>query len=129
VRLSIVGPVYPYRGGIAHYTMHLARKLIACGHEIQVISFYRQYPAWLYPGESDKDPSDNPMIVPAEYLLAPLLPWTWVKAARRIREFEPDIVVIQWWTTFWAPAFWLLAKWLRNRGLQVIYMIHNVLPN
>jgi len=129
MKITLVGPVYPYRGGIAHYTSHLAKKLIANGYQTQVISFRRQYPAWLYPGKSDKDPSAHPLTVPAKYLLDPFFPWTWWQTAQEIRAFAADIVVIQWWTTFWAPAFAVLSWMLRQKGIRVIFLIHNVLPH
>ena len=31
MKLILVGPVYPYRGGIAHYTTMLYRELVASG--------------------------------------------------------------------------------------------------
>ena len=129
MRVALIGPVYPYRGGIAHYTTRLARKLMETGHEVKVISFRRQYPAWLYPGESDKDPSATPLTVPAEYVLDPLYPWTWWQAVRAIDGFQPEVVALQWWTTFWAPALMGLGWMLRKKGLRPVFMIHNVLPH
>ena len=66
MKIGMVGPVTPYRGGIAHFTTLLAKKLIEAGHELQVISFKKQYPAWLYPGESDRDYSPGRERVDAE---------------------------------------------------------------
>ena len=128
VKVALVGPVHPYRGGIAHYTTMLARAL-AVKHETLVVSFRRQYPNWLYPGKTDRDPSREPLRVKAEYLLDPLYPWTWWSTANRIASFAPDVVVLQWWTTFWAPAFWVLAALLERRGRKVLFIIHNVLPH
>jgi glycosyltransferase involved in cell wall biosynthesis len=129
MKITITGPVYPYRGGIAHYTSHLAQKLVSIGHETQVISFKRQYPTWLYPGVSDKDPSAEPLSVSAEYLLDPIYPWTWLQTTKTIASFKPQIIAIQWWTTFWSPAFSMLSWMLKKKGMRVVYMIHNVLPH
>lgn len=129
MNITLVGPVYPYRGGIAHYTTLLARALQSSGHSVQVISFRRQYPAWLYPGSSDKDPSREPLQVNAEYLLDPIAPWTWHRTAHQIADSRPDLVVIMWWTTFWAGPFAFLRRSLQRKGLRVIFLIHNVLPH
>lgn len=129
MKVSIIGPVYPYRGGIAHYTTQLATALSEAGHTAQVVSFRRQYPGWLYPGQSDKDPSRRPLRVPAQYLLDPLYPWTWWQVERAIRRFDPSLVAFQWWTTFWAPTYITLASRLRRSGITILYLIHNVLPH
>ena len=128
MRVALIGPVYPFRGGIAHHTTMLARAL-ASTERVLVISFRRQYPRLLYPGRSDRDPSGEPLTVPAEYLLDAVNPLTWMRVARRIEQYSAEVVVIQWWTTFWAPAFAALARASVNRGLPLLYLIHNVLPH
>lgn len=128
MKVTIIGPVYPYRGGIAHYTSLLAQALSE-RHQIQIVSFKRQYPAWLYPGKTDKDPSLSPLLVDALYILDPFYPWTWWQAIRAIENFQPDLVVCQWWTTFWAPAFAFISFWLRSKGIALVFLIHNVFPH
>ena len=128
MKISMIGPVYPYRGGIAHYTTSLVTALKNAGHDVKTISFRRQYPAFLYPGESDKDPSVNPIRVEAEYLLDPIYPWTWRQAVRAILSSNSELVLLQWWTTFWAPAYAALAFQLKKK-VQVVYLVHNVLPH
>jgi len=129
MNITLVGPVYPYRGGIAHYNTLLARALKDHGHHTQVISFKRQYPNWLYPGRSDKDPSKHPLRVEAEFLLDPFYPWTWYQTAKRILQFHPDMVVIHWWTTFWAVPFAALSSFLKRKSILTVYLIHNVIPH
>jgi glycosyltransferase involved in cell wall biosynthesis len=128
-RLSLLGPVYPYRGGIAHHTSQLASTLQNAGHQVQVLSFSRQYPKWLFPGETDRDPSLHPQKVGAQFILDPLYPWTWNSTARRIAAFKPDAAIIPWWTTFYGPAYWSVAKLLKRKGVDVLFLIHNVLPH
>ena len=129
MKIVVIGPVYPYRGGIAHYTTQLSIKLMESGHETFVYSFLRQYPALLYPGKSDKDPSKPAGKLEANYTLDPLYPWTWTKTVDEIIKINPEVVLIPWWTTFWAPAFWSVVKLLTGKGITVIFLIHNVIPH
>jgi glycosyltransferase involved in cell wall biosynthesis len=130
MKFSLIGPVYPYRGGIAHYTTALATALHEAGHSAQIISFRRQYPAWLYPGKSDRDPSKSVIQLPAEYILDPFNPWSWYQASEAILREKPDLTVIQWWTTFWAPAYGTIVRQLRKQGNRTVsYLIHNTLPH
>jgi glycosyltransferase involved in cell wall biosynthesis len=106
----------------------LARALETC-YQVRVVSFRRQYPAWLYPGQSDKDPSAEPMKMKAEFILDPVYPWTWRTAALYIETIKPHAIIFQWWTTFWAPAFFALSTYFTHRKIPLIFLIHNVLPH
>ena len=129
MRLTLIGPVYPYRGGIAHFTTMLVKQLEKQGGKIQVISFRNQYPSWVYPGASDKDFGEGRAKVKAEYLLSLLNPITWFRTIRKIKAFNPEKVIVQWWVTLWAPAYWVLTRWLKRAGVNVTYVIHNTMPH
>ncbi len=128
-RIALIGPVYPFRGGISHYTSHLANHLVTEGYPVSVFSFRRQYPSWLYPGETDRDNSLHPIRSKAQFILDPLYPWTWAECFQRLRQDKPDLVVFPWWTTFWGVAFGYLLKRLRMNGINTAVLIHNVLPH
>lgn len=124
-RVVIVGPVFPYRAGIAYCTTRLARELgKTC--DVTILSFRRQYPKRFYPGGDDIDetlreqtPED------AEFVLDIANPWTWFRAARRLRRAAPDAVVLVWWIWIWALPYRLLTTWLPN-ATQVIVQAHNI---
>jgi len=131
VRVVLVGPVYPYRGGIAHYTTMLYRALRERGHDVLMVSFKRQYPRWLYPGKSDKDPSKKPLVVEdAKYWIDSLNPVTWLVTFWRMRAYRPDLLILPWWTTFWAFT-WIVLGALYRIFLRkpLVYICHNVLPH
>ncbi|MEM7131203.1 MAG: glycosyltransferase [Chloroflexota bacterium] len=131
MRFVLIGPVYPYRGGIAHYTTLFAQTLVERGHEIQLISFSRQYPSWLYPGSSDVDPSENQFTAQdPNYWLDSMNPLTWIQTFWRIRRFEPDVLILQWWTTFLAPLWMTLGFLFRlTTNCPLVFICHNVLPH
>ncbi len=131
MRIALVGPVYPYRGGIAHYTTMLCRALRERGHEVLLISFQRQYPQWLFPGRGDRDPSEKPLHAEdARYWIDSLNPLTWLATGWRIGRYRPEVVVLQWWTTFWTPAWLVLGSALRLLARRpLVFICHNVLPH
>jgi glycosyltransferase involved in cell wall biosynthesis len=104
MRIALVGPTYPIRGGIAHHTTSLAIEL-ARRHELTFLSFDGGYPRILFPGKTDRDPSLLPRRVPNEPILSGLRPLSWVRAGRRISEARPELIILPWWSPFWAPAF------------------------
>ncbi len=128
MRVALVGPVYPYRGGIAHYNALLARAL-AEHHEVRLFSYRRQYPRWLYPGRSDKDESKLALSFPAEFCLEPFWPPSWLHTCARIDRFAPELTIIHWWVPFWATCTGSVLRVLRRRGLRTVCICHNILPH
>ncbi|MBI2844730.1 MAG: glycosyltransferase [Armatimonadetes bacterium] len=128
MRITIIGPSYPFRGGIAHYTALLCTSM-STSHQVRLVSLSRQYPRLLFPGKTQTDDSAARIAVEgAEPLIDSMNPITWFRAARRIREFAPDLVVIQWWHPFFAPAFGTIAR-LCRRFSKVLFLCHNVIPH
>ena len=50
MRIALIGPAHPYKGGGAWHTTELARWLADAGHDVVLESWRHQYPAGLYPG-------------------------------------------------------------------------------
>jgi len=131
MRLVVIGPVWPYRGGIAQHTALLARALADHGHEVRLLTYRRLYPRWLFPGRTVIDPSTQPVAVAAEAIVAPLWPPSWRTAARAVRRADPDAVVVVWWVPFFAP-FVVGLRWLLGRSPRrppLVLLCHNVLPH
>ena len=120
----LLGPVSPYRGGISHYTESLydALKEVSNG---KLISFVRQYPKVLYPGESDKVEGVTHR-KDAVYSLDSNNPMTWFSTYKKIAAEKPDLVLINWWSIYWQPAFSWMARQLKRKGIRVAFICHNV---
>jgi len=130
MKFCVIGPTYPYRGGIAHYTTLLVQHLRK-EHEVLFISFKRQYPDWLFPGKSDKDPSKRPLTTEAEYLLDPINPLTWWDTIKRIQAWQPEIVIIPWWHWYFVPAWTVLSQQIKrlSSNPRLIFICHNMAPH
>ncbi len=116
VKLAIVGPVFPFRAGIAYCTTRLAEELHA-----DVISFSRQFPKRFYPGGDDIDPT-----LPragAAFIIDVVNPLTWLRAGWRLRRY--DAVILVWWVWIFAPAYLTIIALLRRRT-RVILQCHNI---
>lgn len=130
VRVALIGPVSPYRGGIAHHTEMLFRAMETVAERVLCISFSRQYPGALFPGENDTDPEKCDIKAEnVRYVIDSMNPLTWHRAVKEIARFSPEIVVIPWWTWFWAPCFGYLARALSRRGIEVRFFCHNVIDH
>ena len=131
MRIVVIGPTYPFRGGIAHYTTLLCQALRQ-HHQVKFISFKRQYPKLLFPGKSDRDPSKAPLKAgDVDYIIDSINPLSWIAAARLINNYEPDKIVLPWWVAFWMPQFWIIATLVQRRYFkpEVIIICHNVVEH
>ena len=127
MRISVIGPVYPFRGGIAHHTGVLCQSLQDKGHEIQIISFRKLFPKFLFPGKTQFDLSETALKTDSERLFTPWNPLTWISAARKVQSFAPDLVVFIWWTPFTGPGYWMTSKLLKGRSK--LFLLHNAVPH
>ena len=131
MKITVIGPTYPFRGGIAHYTSLLVQHLRQ-RHQVRLISYIKQYPKWLYPGNTAMDPSPDSSALQVENdrVLAPLNPLTWWRAFRMIERDRPDLLLLQWWTPFWSPMLFFLTRMMKYRHLTTptIFLCHHIIP-
>jgi glycosyltransferase involved in cell wall biosynthesis len=129
MRIALVGPAHPYKGGGARHTTELAHRLAAAGHNVIIESWRAQYPARLYPGRQTLDaPEGRPY--PRTYRrLAWNRPDGWAAAGRRLR--SADLVVFALLTPLQVPAYLAILAGLGRRPgrPRTVAICHNVLPH
>ena len=130
MKLALVGPTYPYRGGIAQYNTSLYR-VAARRFPVLLISFRRLYPSLLFPGSTQLDRSNRPFMVPHEPIIDSVRPSTWKSAGQRLAEYQPDMVVFQWWHPFFGLAYSGVLRSLARSDVRpsVLLLCHNVVPH
>ena len=128
MRVALVGPVHPWRGGIAQYLGLLGESLMPRA-EVRGVTFTRQYPGFLFPGESQRDPAAVVPGFPVTPLLDSIAPWSWRTAARHLETFAPGLVLLKWWLPFFGPAFASAVGPLRPRGTRVVLVCDNLVPH
>jgi glycosyltransferase involved in cell wall biosynthesis len=127
-RVGLLGPLHPWRGGLAQY-LQLLGEALATHAEVRAVTFTRQYPDFLFPGTSQFDPDAPRPLFPTEALLDSIGPWSWGRAARHLERFAPGAVVLKWWMPFFAPAFASAVAPLRRRGTRVVLVCDNLVPH
>jgi glycosyltransferase involved in cell wall biosynthesis len=131
VRVAVVGPTHPFKGGVAAHTTELAHRLAAAGHDVDLVSWSRLYPRRLYPGEQQVpagDP-DVPIYPRTRRRLSWARPDSWLREGRRLRHH--DLVVVVHVVPAVVPAHLVLLKAL-GRGAsapRTAAVVHNVLPH
>ena len=91
MKIVLVGPTYPYKGGGAQHTTELAHRLAAAGHDVVIESWRAQYPSFLYPGQQTIDAPEGEPFGNVRRELDWRRPDGWLRAGRRMR--SADLVV------------------------------------
>ena len=129
MKIVIVGTASPLRGGIAHY-ISLLYKHLSVRHDVEIVTFSRQYPAFLFPGKSQNEQGGDAHAVPTEQLIDSINPFTWYTAARAIIRKKPDLLIFKYWLPFFGPCFGTIARLVkRETKAQVLFICDNVIPH
>ena len=127
-RWVLIGPVYPYKGGISHYTGLMYRAL-SKAHDVTMISYKMQYPKFLFKKEQRDYSNDTFKVEGTRFLINTANPFNIYKSAGKIIRMKPDKVIIQWWHPYFAPCYRILTGRLKRAGIEVTYICHNVFPH
>ena len=131
MKIGILGPAHPYRGGIAAFTERMAQALIVEGYEVVIYTYTLQYPSFMFPGKTqftEKAPPSDLTIIRCINSVNPL---TWRSTAQRIADDNNDLLI----PMFWMPVMGLSqAKILKqvkrqNPQSKVISVVHNLIPH
>ena len=136
LKVALVGPTHPYKGGVAAHTTTLAHELAEAGHEVTLVSWSHLYPSALYPGEQAV-PGGSPDVEPFPRTLR-VLSWarpdTWVRTGRRLRDV--DVIVVVHVIPAVVPAHLAVLRAAgvgrsstTGRGPRSVVIAHNVLPH
>ncbi len=128
MKIAILSPFYPYRGGIAQFSAMLYTAMEK-EHEVRAFSFSRLYPGFLFPGKTQYvEEGDQAIEIPSERILDTINPFSYQKTAREIADFQPDILIIVYWMSFFGPAYGHVASRLKKRT-TIISLVHNAIPH
>jgi glycosyltransferase involved in cell wall biosynthesis len=128
MRIAIIGPSHPYKGGIPQETTELAHRLKAAGHEVDLIAWQNQYPKLLYPGEQHvpQDKPEIPLFPGTRRVLNWFNPFGWWRWGRKLRGYEK--VMFVWWVPRIQGPVYSVMLWAMGRAKPEIQIIcHNVL--
>ena len=128
MRIALLGPLAPWRGGISQFLGMLGEALMPRA-EVRGFTFTLQYPDFMFPGESQKDPKLPPPAFPVEAVLSTIDPSSWRRTAAAIERFEPGAVILKWWLPQFGPAFARSVGPLRGRGTRVVLVCDNIVPH
>lgn len=147
-RVALVGPFPPWRSGIADQDQRLLDAMRRLGVDPLIVGFKRMYPRFLYPGTTDyseeekrrnlleREEKEKYLLegeegegAPAAFdILDGLNPLSFVRAARLLSFKEISLLVLPWWTSYFAPHVSMLLSTLGAESPSTVRLLlcHNV---
>jgi len=129
MKICIVGPTYPNKGGIPHHVALLYNALKK-KYGVSLVSFKRYYPPFMYPGKVEKDSSKKRIHVKADRILDVVNPFTSYRAFLKIKKGNYDVLILEWavyqHAIVYLPLIFLVNKFTKTK---IIPICHNVLPH
>jgi len=120
MKIALLGPTSPSNNAIARYTTLLCAHL-KMSHEVELFPLAPPHRAGR-PGASQA-----PSNAKQHAALNPLNPISWLRTVKRLRRFEPDLLLLPWHSLHWAPQFFLVCSLVKLRACaRVAYLCHHV---
>lgn len=120
----LLGPAYPYRGGIANTQHSLAKGLIKQGYKVKLLTFTHLYPSFIFPGKTQFSEEGKGIKLSIERKVHAYHPLKWKSIAKTINQLEPKAVIFRYWTPFLAPCWNAIAKGV-NSSIKKIGWVDN----
>lgn len=130
MKIVILGPAHPYRGGIAALNDRLAVQLMREGHEVTVFNFKLQYPGFLFPGKTQYTDDPAPDRVNILRKVNSVNPLNWWKVGNELKREKADLLIVRYWLPFMGPALGTICRRARkNRHTRVVCIADNIVPH
>jgi glycosyltransferase involved in cell wall biosynthesis len=130
MRIAFISVVPPFRGGIAKHsevlTRHLEKK-----HEVKIFNYSRQYPNILFPGKSQYETETSSTSFDLETCVDSINPISWLKTARKIKDYNPNVILYRYWNPFFSPTLGTIARRLKStlQRTKHIAVCDNIIPH
>lgn len=132
MKIVLLSPAHPLRGGIAASSERLALEFQNPGHEVVLFSFSLQYPGLLFPGKTQLTDDPAPAGLRIRTLLNSVNPLNWVRSGLALAREAPDLVITRFWLPFMGPCLGTVlrvARWLSKKRFRSVALVDNIIPH
>ena len=102
LKICIVGPSKRFLSGISYHTIMLANAL-SKKHDVSVVLFRKMVPGFIFPGRERIGKNLSKVSFTEDVKVFDGVDYaslrSWISAAKFVKKIQPDIVILQWWTT------------------------------
>lgn len=128
MKIAIIGPAHPYRGGISDFNEALAIALEKEGHQLEILSFKKQYPSVLFPGKTQFRSHKAKHNLRIKNLVHAYNPLNWFRVNAKLKKSDFDLILVRYWTPFMAPALGSILRGIKEKT-PVVAIVDNLVPH
>ncbi len=126
----IIGPAWPWRGGLSTYNQILAYEFIKQGFTVSILTFKLQYPNFLFPGKTQYSADPAPQDLNIDVKINSINPFNWISTGLKYRKQKPDLVIVRYWLPFMGPCLGTIARIIKsNRKSRIVAITDNIVPH
>lgn len=130
MKIVIIGPAHPLRGGLASYNERLAKQFQREGHDTSIYTFSLQYPSFLFPGTTQFSTEPAPKDLSIHIVINSINPFNWLKIGNRLKNEKPDLIVVRYWLPFMGPCLGTIIRRVKkNKHTKVVCIADNIIPH
>jgi glycosyltransferase involved in cell wall biosynthesis len=130
MKVTIIGPAWPLRGGLASFDQRLCKAFLEESHVCSIYSFSLQYPGFLFPGTTQYSSESAPAGIEIHSIINSVNPLNWLVVGNRLKKEAPDLIVVRYWLPLMGPALGKILRMVRkNKKTKIIAITDNVLPH
>lgn len=127
--IMLIGPAYPYRGGLAAFNERLGHALQATGYQVTLLTFTLQYPGFLFPGKTQFSNDAAPADLTIVRKINAVNPLNWLRVGWWLRQQKMDVILTAFWLPFMGPSLGTVLRLARRSQTKSLGLIHNIIPH
>jgi D-inositol-3-phosphate glycosyltransferase len=132
MKIVIISPAFPLRGGIAASAERLAQAMQMADHEVVIYSFSLQYPNFLFPGKTQFSEDAATLDLKINTKINSVNPFNWLKVGWDLAKEAPDLVVCRFWMPFFGPCLGTILRvfqFFSSKKTKITALVDNIIPH
>ncbi len=130
MKIVIIGPAHPLRGGLASFNERLAKEFQLQGNEVIIYTFSLQYPEFIFPGTTQYSTEPAPKDINIKVCINSVNPFNWIRTGFRLKKEKADLVVVRYWLPLMGPCLGTLLRIAKqHKNTRVVCIADNIIPH
>jgi glycosyltransferase involved in cell wall biosynthesis len=130
MKIIIIGPAHPLRGGLASYNERLANEFQTQGNEVIIYTFSLQYPGFIFPGTTQYSTEPAPKDLKINVCINSINPFNWLHVGRLLKKENAHLIVVRYWLPLMGPCLGTILRMAKkNTQTKVVCIADNIIPH